>query len=165
MTKKIFSILTCILIVTLQKIIGKRMLRLLKYMFVLLVVVACGNDDGVSPQLERALYHFYTGKSYLQEQKYYDAMEEMLLAEQLCVETDNVVLKGQICYYKGELNPDSPNYRDNIKVIGDNDGKAVIRVTGDVSLADNWEIMPKLKSRGKGILGVMSEDTVKALQT
>ncbi len=69
------------------------------------------------------------------------------------------------CYYKGELDPDSPNYRDNIKVIGNNDGKAVIRVTGDMSLADNWEIMPKLKSRGKGLLGVMSEDTVKALQT
>ena len=32
------------------------MFRLLKYMFVLLVAVACSNDDGVSPQLEQALY-------------------------------------------------------------------------------------------------------------
>ena len=62
------------------------MLRLLKYMFVLLVAVACSNDDGVSPQLEQALYHFYTGQSYQRDHKYYEAMEEFLKAEQLSME-------------------------------------------------------------------------------
>ena len=79
------------------------MFRLLKYMLVLLVAVACSNDDGVSPQVEEALYHFYTGQSYQGEHKYYEAMEEFLLAEQLCEETDKVVLKGQICWHKGCL--------------------------------------------------------------
>ena len=79
------------------------MLRLLKYMFVLLIAVACRNDDGISPQLEQALYHFYTGQSYQRDHKYYEAMEEFLLAEQLCGETDKVVLKGQICWHKGCL--------------------------------------------------------------
>ena len=31
-------------------------------------------------------------------------------------------------------------------------------IVGDVSLADNWAIMPKYDERGKGVLGILSED-------
>ena len=48
---------------------------------------------------------------------------------------------------------------DNIKIIeGENDG--VISFVGDVSLADNWYIMPKYDLRGKGIYGILSKEVV-----
>lgn len=48
---------------------------------------------------------------------------------------------------------------DNVKIIeGVNDG--VISFVGDVSLADNFEIMPKYDSRGKGIYGILSKEVV-----
>ena len=97
------------------KIVGMK--RYIIYLLSLVMLASCtAVEDEVSPQLEEALYHFYTGKSYLQEQKYYDAMEEMLLAEQLCVETDKVVLKGQICYYKGELYVKKMDYSNALEM-------------------------------------------------
>ena len=79
--------------------------KLIVYILSLLVLVSCaaGGEEILSPEVEEALYHFYTGKSYLLQNKHYDAMEELLLAEQLCEHTDKVVLKGQICYCKGLL--------------------------------------------------------------
>ena len=38
-----------------------------------------------------------------------------------------------------------------------------ISFVGDVSLADNWYIMPKYDERNKGIHGILSEDTVKVM--
>ena len=70
----------------------------------------------MSPQVEEALYHFYTGKTYLQEQKCYDAMEEFLLAGQLCGSTDKVVLKGQICYHKGLLYVNKMDYSNALEM-------------------------------------------------
>ncbi len=92
------------------------MFRLLKYMLVLLVAVACSNDDGVSPQVEQALYHFYTGQSYHNEHRYYEAMEEFLKAEQLCMESDKVVLKGQICWHKGCMYATKMNYSNALEM-------------------------------------------------
>ena len=92
------------------------MFRLLKYMFVLLVAVACSNDDGVSPQLEQALYHFYTGQSYQRDHKYYEAMEEFLKAEQLSMDSDKVVLKGQICWHKGCMYAVKMNYSNALEM-------------------------------------------------
>ena len=78
-------------------------MKLLKYIFILLpIIFSCSGED-VTPELEEALYHFYTGQSYLREHKYYDAMEEFLLAEELSASSDKVVLKGQICSHKGVL--------------------------------------------------------------
>jgi len=80
------------------------MMRFIRYIFIVLLAVACTHSEEViSPELELALYHFYTGQTYQREHKYYDAMEEFLLAEELCSSTDKVVLKGQICRHKGEL--------------------------------------------------------------
>ena len=92
-------------------------MKLLRYILVLLLAVACsGAGEGVSPQVEEALYHFYTGQSYQREHKYYEAMEEFLLAEQLCGESDKVVLKGQICWHKGCLYAGKFNYANALEM-------------------------------------------------
>ena len=51
---------------------------------------------------------------------------------------------------------------DNIKII-DKSEESTISFVGDVSLADNWYIMPKYDERNKGIYGILSEDTVKIM--
>ena len=93
------------------------MKRFIIYILSLLVLGSCaaGGVD-VDLQLEEALYHFYTGKTYLQEQKFYDAMEEMLLAGELCLNTDKVVLKGQICYHKGLLYVNKMDYSNALEM-------------------------------------------------
>lgn len=85
------------------------------YIFFLLLLAAC-SAEGVLPELEQSLYHFYTGQSYQRENKYYEAMEEFLLAEELCAPTDKVVLKGQICRHKGELYARKMNYTNAIEM-------------------------------------------------
>ncbi len=52
---------------------------------------------------------------------------------------------------------------NNIKIIN-KQGDTTISFVGDVSLADNWYIMPKYDERNKGIYGILSEDTVKIMQ-
>ena len=49
---------------------------------------------------------------------------------------------------------------DNIKIM---DSGNTISFVGDVSLADNWWIMPEYDKRGKGVLGILSEDVVKIM--
>jgi len=51
---------------------------------------------------------------------------------------------------------------DNVKIIDSKD-ISTLSFVGDVSLADNWYIMPKYDERGKGIYGILSEDTVKTM--
>lgn len=50
------------------------------------------------------------------------------------------------------------NLVDNIKIV--NDGNGMISFIGDVSLADNWYIMPKYDERNKGIYGILDKDVV-----
>lgn len=66
--------------------------------------------------------------------------------------------------YSGALDPESPNYRSDIRVIETKRENTVIRVVGDVSFADNWKIAPKLDQRKEGIYGVLSEETVAILR-
>lgn len=51
---------------------------------------------------------------------------------------------------------------DNIKII-DNAKENTISFVGDVSLADNWYIMPKYDERNKGVYGILSKDTIKIM--
>ena len=51
---------------------------------------------------------------------------------------------------------------NNVEIIKGND-TSTLSFVGDVSLADNWYIMPKYDERGKGIYGILSEDTVKVM--
>ncbi|MBR5183779.1 MAG: tetratricopeptide repeat protein, partial [Bacteroidales bacterium] len=93
------------------------MKRYIIYILSLVMMASCAAaGDEVSPQVEEALYHFYMGKTYLQEQKCYDAMEEFLLAGQLCGSTDKVVLKGQICYHKGLLYVNKMDYSNALEM-------------------------------------------------
>ncbi len=85
------------------------------YILLLLLFAACG-EKAVSPELEKALYHFYMGQTYQQENKYYDAMEEFLQAEELSASTDKVVLKGQICRHKGELYANKMDYSNALEM-------------------------------------------------
>ncbi len=107
-----FKLYLCGVIV---KIVGMK--RLVIYILSLLALASCAaGGSGEDPKVEEALYHFYTGKTYLQEQKFYDAMEEMLLAEELCLNTDKVVLKGQICYHKGLLYVNKMDYSNALEM-------------------------------------------------
>lgn len=55
-------------------------------------------------------------------------------------------------------------YKDmnNVKIL-DNKKESVLSFVGDVSLADNWYIMPKYDERNKKVYGILSEDTVKTM--
>ena len=52
---------------------------------------------------------------------------------------------------------------NNVKIIN-KQGTTTLGFVGDVSLADNWYIMPKYDERKKGIYGILSEDTVKVMK-
>lgn len=59
------------------------------------------------------------------------------------------------------------NYENmnNVKII-DTKGKEVnLSFVGDVSLADNFEIIPKYDERGEGIYGILSEEVVNIMNT
>ncbi len=53
---------------------------------------------------------------------------------------------------------------DNVRII-DKKGLVSLGFVGDVSLADNFEIMPKYDERGKGIFGILSEETVNTMKS
>lgn len=50
--------------------------------------------------------------------------------------------------------------RSDLKYIEGSKESVSIGFAGDVSLADNWAIMPKYISRNKGVYGILSEDMV-----
>ena len=45
----------------------------------------------------------------------------------------------------------------NVKIIDSNNGVATLSFIGDVSLADNWYIMPAYDERGEGVNGILSD--------
>ena len=47
---------------------------------------------------------------------------------------------------------------DNVKVLDANTN--TISIVGDISLADNWKIMPRYDASGKGVYGILSEEVV-----
>ena len=53
---------------------------------------------------------------------------------------------------------------NNIKIINAKEETTTISFVGDVSLADNWYIMPKYDERKKGIYGILSEKTVEIMK-
>ena len=52
----------------------------------------------------------------------------------------------------------------NIKVLDANKANSTVSIVGDVSLADNWYIMPQYDERGQGVKGILSEDTLSILK-
>ena len=54
--------------------------------------------------------------------------------------------------FSGALDPKSPNYQPNIRQMGYSmDSENILNFVGDISLADNWRIMPRYDERGKGL--------------
>ena len=54
---------------------------------------------------------------------------------------------------------------ENIKQINTKENKVTLSFIGDVSLADNWYIMPEYDKRKKGINGILSEEVVNDLKS
>ena len=54
----------------------------------------------------------------------------------------------------------SPEPNDNIEP----DKDYVISIVGDISLADNWSVMPQYDSRGKGVNGILSDEVLKVMR-
>ena len=63
-------------------------------------------------------------------------------------------------YYKGIY-----EISNNIKVINTQNNEVNLGFVGDVSLADNFDIMPKYDERGQGIYGILSEDVVDIMKS
>lgn len=53
---------------------------------------------------------------------------------------------------------------DNVKII-DNIRDINLSFVGDISLADDWEIMPYYDSRGKGVYGILGEEVVNIMKS
>ena len=58
-----------------------------------------------------------------------------------------------------DLYNDSYNNMDNVKIV-DTNGDVNISFVGDISLADNFDIMPYYDSRGEGVFGILSTEVV-----
>ena len=39
-----------------------------------------------------------------------------------------------------------------------------VSIVGDISLADNWEVMPQYDQRGKGVNGILSDEVLKIMR-
>jgi len=53
----------------------------------------------------------------------------------------------------------------NVKIIEGNKDEVTISFIGDVSLADNWEIIPYYDSRNQGVFGILSEELVNIMNS
>lgn len=51
---------------------------------------------------------------------------------------------------------------NNVKIV-ESKNPSTISIIGDVSLADNWYIMPKYDERGKKVLGILSEEVINTM--
>lgn len=83
---------------------------------------------------------------YLKSNKYSSEMWHELTGRSL------IVLK--------DMQRDIYKNMDNVKVIDNKKDKFSISFVGDVSLADNWYIMPEYDKRGKGIYGILDKNVV-----
>ena len=62
-----------------------------------------------------------------------------------------------------DLYKDLYNNSNNIKVI-DSKETSILSFVGDVSLADNWYIMPEYDKRNKNVLGILSESVLNIMK-
>ena len=61
-----------------------------------------------------------------------------------------------------DLYADKYESMDNIKIM-ESKSPSTISFVGDISLADNWYIMPEYDKRNKGVLGILSQDVIKIM--
>lgn len=110
------------------------------------------NNDSIDTDFLTWIYNNYDKNTlnklykYLKDNNYQDNVWHNLTGNSL-----NVLI---------DLYKDNYDNLDNIKIIDKKSDTTSISFVGDVSLADNWYIMPKYDERGKGIYGILSEDVV-----
>ncbi len=93
------------------------------------------------------------------DQQYPDALQKIDLAlqEERYQRALWHEVTGSSYFVLQDLYQDNYQNRTDVQVIGKAQEEVEIGYAGDVSLADNWDIMPYYKSRG-GITGILSED-------
>ncbi len=68
-----------------------------------------------------------------------------------------------LCYFRSsysEIQIGSVNPEEAVKP----DEDYIISIVGDISLADNWEVMPQYDSRGKGVNGILSDEVLEVMR-
>lgn len=88
-----------------------------------------------------------------------DALQDSIYDEKIWHEITGMSLNVLNDYYHNTY-----DNADNIKVI-DTKGNINLSFVGDISLADNWEIMPYYDSRGKGVYGIIGEEVVDIMKS
>ena len=64
-----------------------------------------------------------------------------------------------------DLYQDNYKDKDNVKIINGKKEEVTLSFIGDVSLADNWYIMPEYDKRNKKVYGILSESVVEIMTT
>ena len=112
-------------------------------------------DDELEYEFVEYIYDVY-GKdylndiiSYVNDNGYEDSVWRKIIGKSLNVLFD---------YYNGDIT------NDNFKIV-DTDEEATISFVGDVSLADDWEIIPRYDSRNQGVYGILSTDVVDIMKS
>lgn len=107
-------------------------------------------DDSFEYEFIKYIYDVYNEESLNDIISYVDSNGyDEIIWHKVTGKSLNVLLD----YYDGDI------LDDNVKVI-DKEGNVTISFVGDVSLADDWEIMPYYDSRGQGIYGILSTEVV-----
>lgn len=162
-----------------------RSIKMLKKIYVLLIISAiiilpsCSKEKNEEPKI--------TKEDVISEILTYDLQSSYIDEDFLNWINDNYQLESLITI-KDKLNDSSyqfqswhdvtgkslqvlydsyqNNYenKDNVKVITDNKEVSTINFVGDISLADNFDIMPYYDSRQEGVYGILSEDVVDIMQ-
>ena len=69
-------------------------------------------------------------------------------------------LSGKSLIVLKDLQKDIYKNMDNVSIVDNKKDNIIFSFVGDVSLADNWYIMPKYDDRGKGIYGILDKNVV-----
>lgn len=114
-----------------------------------------GYDSSLEYGFVEYVYDVY-GEEYLNDiiSYVYDNGYEESVWRRVIGKSLNVLLD----YYDGDIT------NDNVKVV-DTDKEAVISFVGDVSLADDWEIIPYYDSRNEGVYGILSTEVVDIMKS
>ncbi len=110
-------------------------------------------DDSLDRDFTLYIYDEYGGESleniisYVEENGYEDRVWHKVIGKSINVLRD---------YYDGNID------NDNVKVL-ETEGDATLSFVGDVSLADNFDIMPYYDARGEGVYGILGREVVEIM--
>ena len=112
-------------------------------------------DENLEYEFVEYIYDVYGEKTLNEVISYVEINEyEKSVWHKITGKSINVLLD----YYDGDI------LLDNVKVI-DTEEEVTISFVGDVSLADDWEIIPYYDSRGEGVYGILGEEVVDIMKS